>query len=206
MEESKYKIKVYKIWYEDAPDEIYIGSTKESRLSNRMTWHRRDARGRTSKIYQTIRRKGNDFKYCLIASCMVSCMEEQRMFEQEWIDKMKPTLNMIRAYASEDDKKNTNRVAQIKYKQTHPEYRRRPVDRERANACQKKYYRKPGVKELLADYYKQPEQKKKHKDYISEAKRTCICGGVYYDIPCRRAMHFNTKWHQEFVSGLPFFN
>ena len=50
MEESKYKIKVYKIWYEDAPDEIYIGSTKESRLSNRMTWHRSSAKSGVTKL------------------------------------------------------------------------------------------------------------------------------------------------------------
>jgi hypothetical protein len=98
--EPQYEIKVYKIWYEDAPEEFYIGSTKYDELYKRMKDHRHSARkGRPSRIYQTIREKGNDFKYDLVSSCMVSCRDEQNAFEQHWMDQLKPTLNMNRARA-----------------------------------------------------------------------------------------------------------
>ena len=98
--ESKYEIKVYKIWWEDEPEEFYIGSTKEKRLSNRMTKHRRDSKSslKTSKIYQTMRMKGREFKYVQLGSYLVSNRDEQLMFEQLWMDQMKPTLNMMRAH------------------------------------------------------------------------------------------------------------
>ncbi len=92
------EIKVYKIWIEDKPEELYIGSTKEKRLCYRMRSHRAKVKqGKESKLYKTIRENNGEFKYGLIASCMVSCFDEQRAFEQEWIDKLKPSLNSNRA-------------------------------------------------------------------------------------------------------------
>ena len=39
-EKKEYEIKCYKIYYENEPEEFYIGSTKYARLSRRMTCHR----------------------------------------------------------------------------------------------------------------------------------------------------------------------
>ena len=103
-----YEIKVYKIWYSDAPDDIYVGSTKHDRLSKRMKTHRSDATKvvRTSLIYRTMREKGvNNFEYCLLGSCLVSNKDEQRQFEQSYIERLKPTLNTNRAYSTEEDSK-----------------------------------------------------------------------------------------------------
>lgn len=98
---TQYEIKVYKIWYEDAPEEFYIGSTKYDALSKRMSVHRdKGKKGMKSKLYQFIRSKGGDFEYIQVASCMVSCKDEQRAFEQHWIDKLNPTLNSNRAYTT----------------------------------------------------------------------------------------------------------
>jgi hypothetical protein len=95
----QYEIKVYKLWIEDKPNEFYIGSTKYSRLCHRMKIHRyRMREGNNSKLYQTIRAYGGVFKYTQLASCMVSCKDEQNAFEQQWIDKLKPTLNTNAAY------------------------------------------------------------------------------------------------------------
>jgi hypothetical protein len=183
----QYEIKVYKIWFGDAPDDYYIGSTKQDRLSKRMKKHRDDARGgNNSKLYKLMREKRYDFKYIQISSCMVSCFDEQRMFEQQWMDTLKPTLNTIRAYIS---LKHT--------KQNKKEYKQRPETKQQ----QKEYYQKPEIKQMTKEYYQKPEQKKKHKDYISDAKRTCVCGGLYYDIPCRKKIHLNTKLHQNYVNA-----
>lgn len=108
MDTAQYEIKVYKIFYEDTPDTFYIGSTKKPKLSQRMSIHRRDARkGKNSLIYRTMREKGiNEFKYVLIASCMISNIDEQRAFEQSYIEKLKPTLNMNKAYCSNEERKD----------------------------------------------------------------------------------------------------
>ena len=98
---TEYEIKVYKIWYSDAPNDIYVGSTKHDRLSKRMKQHRSVATKGTSLIYRTMREKGaNNFEYCMLGSCMVSNKDEQRMFEQTYIDRLKPTLNSMPAYSS----------------------------------------------------------------------------------------------------------
>ena len=66
---KEYTIKVYKIWYEDCPEEFYIGSTKEKHLSERMSTHRKDCRkGNTSKIYNLMREKGINVGISLLKS------------------------------------------------------------------------------------------------------------------------------------------
>ena len=179
-EKKEYEIKCYKIWYEDEPEEFYIGSTKYDRLSRRMAGHRYHANhGSKSKIYQTMRLKGiNSFSYRLIASCMVTCSDEQRSFEQHWIDTLKPTLNSYRAYASVEYVKQYN----------------------------KDYYHKPERKQKQKEYEQRPEWKQKQKEYRQNKKRICICGVEYVDISSKAQRHYKSEWHNEFVSGLPFFN
>ena len=107
MDEEKkqdYRIRVYKIYYADAPDAIYIGSTKLT-LARRMTEHRAAAKkGKTSLIYTTMRVKGiNNFQYVLLDSFLVSNVDEQRMFEQTYIETLKPTLNTNRVYRTDEE-------------------------------------------------------------------------------------------------------
>jgi hypothetical protein len=101
--QNLYPIHAYKIWYADAPEDLYVGSTKE-RLSQRMSLHRHFARSdRNSRIYQTMREKGeNNFQYRLLGTCMVRSMDEQRMYEQTWMDRLNPTLNSQKAYISKE--------------------------------------------------------------------------------------------------------
>ena len=142
-----YEIKVYKIWYSDAPDVIYVGSTKHDRLSKRMKQHRFDAVSGPSLIYQTMREKGvNNFEYCMLGSCMVSNKDEQRMFEQSYIDRLKPTLNMIKAYSTEDD-----------YKQQQKKYHQRPEQRQK----QKERNQTPEYKQKQREYHQRPENKQR---------------------------------------------
>lgn len=101
-----YEIKCYKIWWENNPEAgEYVGSTKEI-LSSRMTNHRAGAkREKPLKIFQAIRKYGYDFNYVMLESCMVNSTDEKRMREQFWIDELKPSLNMKRAYNTEEDNK-----------------------------------------------------------------------------------------------------
>ena len=96
---DKYKIFCYKIWWE-GKDDLYVGSTKQA-LSMRMCGHRRDCRiDKQYKLYKTMRINGYDFRYVLLESYMISYREEQLKWEQYWIDKISPNLNMYRSYRS----------------------------------------------------------------------------------------------------------
>jgi hypothetical protein len=230
----QYEIKVYKIWYADAPEEFYIGSTKYDTLYKRMSDHRNKVKiGRKSKLYQLIRSKGIYFNYSQIASCMVSCKDEQRAFEQQFIDELHPTLNSNRAHGWDID-----RYKQIKkeykqrpqYKQKIKEYFQRPGVKQK----QKEYDQRPDIKQMKKEYYQRPDikqkqkermkeydqrpdrkQKKKEydqrpdikqmkKEYYDSKKRTCVCGCKYISTPYYAKQHYKTKCHQEFISGLPF--
>jgi hypothetical protein len=170
---TQYEIKVYKIWYADAIDDFYIGSTKLT-LSRRMVNHRKCVKsGKTSLIYRTMRDKGvNNFRYCLIASCMVANVDEQRQFEQHWITELKPTLNTRMAYITEEDSKQKQQC----HRQT-PEYRAH-----------------------IKEYSNRPDRIQKTKDYYIKHTRTCVCGGTYRDTHYTKNTHYNTDKHIEWVN------
>jgi hypothetical protein len=144
-----YSINVYKIWYEDAPGDHYVGSTKEI-LSKRMTGHRASARkGESPVLYETMREKGvSHFRYCLLGSCMVRNKDQQRLYEQTWIDRLQPTLNMCRAYRTEEQNK-----------QQRKEYKQRPDHKQQ----RKEYRERPEVKQQRKEYKQRPEVKQQNK-------------------------------------------
>ena len=102
MTEFGYLARVYKIWWDDDQDCVYVGSTKSS-LSQRMSKHRSDCRGgRKGKVYDKMNLPGNinTFRYVLLDTKMVEDFEQQRQVEQEWIEKLSSTLNTNAAYRS----------------------------------------------------------------------------------------------------------
>ena len=187
---TEYQIQVYKIWYADAPDDFYIGSTK-LRLSTRMADHRSMAkRGNPSKIYTLMREKGiNSFEYVLVATCMVHNVDEQRQFEQHFISELKPKLNTNRAFRTAEERKE-----EIK------EYRQKTEVKRR----QKEYHQKSEVKAKIKEYHQKPEYKAKKKEYNKEyresIRRTCICGVIYINNPYHSQTHYNSKHHIDYVA------
>jgi hypothetical protein len=162
--ENMYSINAYKIWYADDPEECYVGSSKNT-LSRRMADHRNAARrGRTSLIYRTMREKGiNTFQYVLLGTCMVRNKDEQRMYEQQWIDQLNPSLNKNRAYITEEENKQKIKEYRDRpeYKQKMKEYQQRPEVKQK----QKEYYQRPEIKQKMREYYQRPEYKQKKKEY-----------------------------------------
>ena len=166
--QNMYPINVYKIWYADAPEDVYVGSTKE-RLCKRMSAHRTDSRrGKPARIYQVMREKGDtNFQHCLLGTCMVRNKDEQRLYEQTWIDRLNPTLNSIRAYISEEHKKENHKEHNKEYyqrpeiKQRHKEYHQRPEIKQR----QKEYDQRPEIKQKKKEYEQKPEIKQMRKEY-----------------------------------------
>jgi bisphosphoglycerate-dependent phosphoglycerate mutase len=66
---------------------------------------------------------------------MVTCVDEERQFEQEWIDALKPTLNSYRAHG---------------------------VDVERVKQWQREYDQRPERKQRQKEHNQNPERKIKH--------------------------------------------
>ena len=114
-----YNIYVYKIWW-DKTDDIYVGSTKQ-RLAVRMAGHRSLCKKNNSMVlYKKMREYGYKFKYVLLEAKDVKNCDEKRKLEQEYIDKLKPSLNSARAYYDPnmwtDGKEIEKRFIKIKLK------------------------------------------------------------------------------------------
>jgi hypothetical protein len=146
---GSYQVIAYEIYYPDKPEEKYVGSTKYRLLSMRMSKHRADAKkGSNCKLHELMRLKGiNNFIYKPLATCMVGNFTEQTIFEQHWIDQMKPTLNSQRAHGR---------------------------DVERYKEYQKEYQQKPEVKQKKKEYQQTTEVKQYQKEYHSR-KIECTC-------------------------------
>jgi len=115
----EYKTNAYKIFWVDDPEKFYVGGTKQT-LSRRMSVHRDDARkgkGKKNILYDVIRTKGYNFEYRLLGSKMVTCRDEERQFEQEWIDHLHPPLNKNRAHGLDvvKDRQRENSPVYCKY-------------------------------------------------------------------------------------------
>ncbi len=114
---DKHLIKIYKIFWNDAPMDIYIGSTKVN-LSKRIAQHRSVyksslAGGFTTSLLKAITKNHlNKMQYVLLESYMVFCRDEQLKYEQQWYDKI-GTLNDVRCYT---DKKNKVKSTYRKHK------------------------------------------------------------------------------------------
>ena len=94
---------IYKIMDKTNNEEFYIGST--NRLSSRKSHHKKNVHNKVSKkywckLYQYIRANGDwenfDFIVLEAGTCEDKTYIKQK--EQEYIDKMKPTLNSISAH------------------------------------------------------------------------------------------------------------
>ena len=153
-----YEIRCYKIWWENNP-EMYVGATRQP-ISGRMSGHRRDAKmgKKMGKIQEGIRKCGYDFNYILLESCMVNSSDEKRMREQEWIDKLKPSLNMNRAFNNEEQKIVLNNACS-------KAYRSRPEIKAKREVLRKIYDARPEIKARKKLYNARPENKAYRKVY-----------------------------------------
>lgn len=112
------EVRVYKIWWKDEPDIIYVGCTEQT-LAQRMRGHRSAARAEkvNTRIYQHMREKGiTTFKYTLLEYARVQC-ELKGQLEQKWIDKLQPSLNTnYKVYVTKDEVKQYSADYYIKYR------------------------------------------------------------------------------------------
>ena len=91
--------KIYKLFF---GEDCYVGSTTQS-LNMRMYQHKHDAynkksKGYDSKVYKKMREKGGYlFKIELLEDYPCENKRELEIREQEWINKLKPNMNTIKA-------------------------------------------------------------------------------------------------------------
>ncbi len=189
-----YSINVYKIWWEGKED-LYVGSTKRG-LAARMTRHRGTCRsGKQYKLYEVMRVNGYCFRYVLLESYEINNRDQQLKYEQKWIDKLQPNLNMYRAFNTAED---TKRVSQQWHENHKNEIRIAGIKRRENN--------KDKIRAKSTIY------RKKNIDDINRKRReigrvNCECGLIVskYNLP----PHRKTKTHKKkmnlfFLSLLPF--
>lgn len=119
---------IYKIYSNDC-DEFYIGSTHNFR--QRKSKHKINANGNEKvkqrlKLYQTINEYGgwDNWNMVLLEICdkNIKTKTDARMREEEWRVKLNATLNSQRAYVSEEQKKEENKIKSKEWMSENYEY------------------------------------------------------------------------------------
>ena len=177
MENNRYNnSKVYKL-ITTVVDTFYIGSTCLS-LSKRLNGHKKNAKKEINKdswVYEYLNKIGfENVKIILINEFVLENREQLRREENNYIEMYKNDsncLNMVRAYASDEVKKEQMIKSSEKFRKEH-----------RAEILKRKI-----------EYYI------KHKyDEYSKVDQ-CICGSSYTHSHSHRMRHERTKKHQAFV-------
>ena len=197
--------KIYKL-INTENDKIYIGSSNNQYLSQRMNLHNqicKDTSGRrNSKLYIFMREIGIEkFKIELIEKYV--CETKQQLVEREqyWIEQLKPELNTIRAIANP----NYDKECRKKY---------RDENKDKIKEIQKKFYEehKEEVLEKMKEYREENKDKIKerkskyreeNKEKIKEEKSiqiTCDCGSITSN--CHLSRHNKSIKHLKYLDTL----
>ncbi len=103
--------KIYKIANKNNPDEFYIGSTT-NHLRIRWKGHKDKMKEKPDRLlYQRMHELGIEcFHIVLMEDYPCDTKDQLRQREDYWICKMKPNLNKLRAYLTDDEKRENNKL------------------------------------------------------------------------------------------------
>lgn len=161
----------YKITCENLPEFTYIGSTVH--FIKRKCDHKTDCNNKTRKghniqLYQTIRANGGweNWEMVVIDKGEQMNLTDARIKEESLRKEYNGNLNMVKAYRSEEDKKEYNKANSKEYREN---------NRDKINEKVKEYNNnhKEQKQAYQKEYYE--NNKVKFKEYQSK-KITCICG------------------------------
>ena len=113
------KLVIYKIRCNDPLIiDFYVGST--TCFKNRKNQHKTDCEKGTQKIYQTIRENGGWSNWTMVEIEIYPCNSsvEARIREEYWRNELQASLNMYRAYCSEQERKSKQRASYESNKET----------------------------------------------------------------------------------------
>ena len=133
MSDEIKEIKIYKLYIEGDNNNFYIGS---SRLEDgeRFKKHQRDRKHAPDrKVYRYFNEKGGEMKEEVIARHFVP-ESEQFKIEQDYIDKLKPTLNTARAYTSPEMREQLYHENNEKARQRREQRKQEKLERQERTA------------------------------------------------------------------------
>jgi hypothetical protein len=180
---------------------VYIGSTTLS-LKARFSLH-------VSK-FKNITKSGSTSKFILekgeayielIEEVEVESKRELKILEQKWIYQTPNTVNMNRAYVTDEERAQDHRDCDSKYRKEH---------QEKIAEKQKKYYEanREKILEIRKEWYqknadelkeKEKKYREKNADKINEII-ICTCGSRY--TRHHKARHLRTQKHQKYLENL----
>ena len=160
---------IYKLCCKDTNiTDIYIGST--TNFSRRKSEHKNTCINQNNKnynvyVYQFIRDNGGFQNWDMILIENVSCSSKRELLkiERKYIDELKPSLNMIKSYNSEEEKKEQKKNCDKIYRENNKEH---------IKECKKKWYE--NNKEALKEHFKKNYEKNKN-EILEKSKEKINC-------------------------------
>jgi hypothetical protein len=161
-----------------------------------------------------MREKGpNNAKYIMLDSRMVSCRDEQLQFEQEYMDRLQPPLNMFRAHGIDIEqtkikKATCDKLYYLQHKdelaKKNKEYRDKNKDKIKARDKQYRDKNKDEInqrqKQLRIDnidrYRQYDRNRAESRKEQRNKKYNCPCGGKYTHQS--KSRHLKLKKHTDF--------
>jgi len=173
--------KIYKIVDINDPTQFYVGSTC-SKLCKRLSNHRSDSKQERNKnrhLFQYIAKNGGWDNFRIVLICDYPECENRRQQtkkEQEYMDKLKPTLNMTRAYTPTELKHTQCKCYREQNKDKIKQYREQNKDKIKQYRKQKYEENKDKIKQQRKEYREQNIDKIKERDnrYYQQNKEKCL--------------------------------
>ncbi len=207
----------------DSPDLFYIGSTFD--MEHRKIKHKSESKTSEYKNYVICRENGgfNNFVFEILEEYECNDKIERCIREQHWIDTLHPSMNTLRAYSTEEQKKEYDKQYYQENKEQKKEYmkvynqehkeQRKDYDKQwylenkEKVKEQKKQYRLEH-KEELKEYKKQYQQKNKEeiKEYLKQWRLEnseiieCECGSKYKKY--HHSNHIKSKRHKNYINNI----
>jgi len=157
----------------DSPDLSYVGSTWN--MVQRKSEHKCYSKTSEYKTYIIVRENGgyDNFIFEVLEEYECNNENEKCMREQHWIDTLNPSMNSYRAYSTEEQKKEHDKV----YYQQHKEERKQ--------------------------WYQENKEHKKEKTKKYQQKNNeiieCDCGSKY--VKYNHSIHIKTKRHNKYINN-----
>lgn len=197
------KAVIYKIEHLENPELLYVGSTTDfTKRKNRhkCTWNNIEHSKYNLKIYQIMRENGgwDSFKIMIIKEYPCNSKTELLIEEDKLMKELKASLNQIKAYRTEEEKKEYIKSYNIDHKDVIKKYREDHKDN--LNEYNKQYYQdhKDDLKEKQKEINKRTYQNNKEKIKLKQLiTYKCECG---YEIKNgSKSNHLKSKKHLNLI-------
>ena len=159
-------------------DDFYVGSTKD--FTDRWRKHKSNMANKNSheynkKLYQVIRENKNDWNMTIHHEYPCETEEELKKEEQKTMDELKPTLNVWRAYTSEEQRKERDKQYSLDNKEHKAEYHKQRYQNNKVKIKEQTAQYRLDNKDKINEWHKQ--HRLNNRDKISQ-QITCECGAI----------------------------